>query len=205
MAVTSTTGSSSRFSIVMSSFVFDECGLPSSSKQTPNSWSTTTIRWILTSAPTRIVWWFSIHAVAIVNCVRWIGTGTRSRNLGCLRVTEKGEICPIPNLRKDLYLKEYAHFNTQISPSYWNPCGGLIHLEEGSSIERMSHPYDLPPTAICEKSGMMYLHQEEKKSLKKFYCVWMDSCVTCRMWRETGFRTEVRRKMEAMKLFWISS
>ena len=45
----------------------------------------------------------------------------------------------------------------------------------------MSHPYDLPSTAICEKSGMMYLHQEEKKNLKKFYCVWMSSCVTGRM------------------------
>lgn len=96
-------------------------------------------------------------------------------------MTEKGEICPIPIIRKDLYLKEYAHFNTQIAPSYWNPRGELIHLEKGSSIERMSHPYDLPSTAICEKSGMMYLHQEEKKSLKKFYCVWMGSCVTTRM------------------------
>lgn len=35
----------------------------------------------------------------------------------------------------------------------------------------MADPYTLPPTAICEKSGIMYLHQEEKKSLKRFHCV----------------------------------
>lgn len=50
----------------------------------------------------------------------------------------------------------------------------LTCLEEERLIESMSHPYDLPSTAICEKSGMMYLHKEEKKSLKKFYCVWTD-------------------------------
>ena len=35
----------------------------------------------------------------------------------------------------------------------------------------MADPYALPPTAICEKNGIMYLHQEEKKSLKRFHCV----------------------------------
>ncbi|KAK8802652.1 hypothetical protein WA171_006328 [Blastocystis sp. BT1] len=34
----------------------------------------------------------------------------------------------------------------------------------------MTQPYELPASAICEKSGMMYLHQEEKKNLKKFFC-----------------------------------
>ena len=75
----------------------------------------------------------------------------------------------------------HTEFKVQRPPSYWNPWEALIRLEEGRSIESMSHPYDLPPTAICEKSGMMYLHQEEKKNLKKFYCVWMSVCVSDRV------------------------
>ena len=27
-------------------------------------------------------------------------------------------------------------------------------------------------TAVNDKEGYLYLHQEEKKSLKKFFCVW---------------------------------
>lgn len=35
----------------------------------------------------------------------------------------------------------------------------------------MVSSYKLPSSAICEKEGFLYLHQVEKKSLKKFYCV----------------------------------
>ena len=35
----------------------------------------------------------------------------------------------------------------------------------------MTSVYKLPSAAICEKEGCMYLHQEDKKTLKKFFCV----------------------------------
>ena len=86
-------------------------------------------------------------------------------------MTENGAIGEIPSILEDLLFPTHTEFKALIPPSYWDPAGGLIRLEEGHPIESMSHPYDLPSTAICEKSGMMYLHQEEKKNLKKYYCV----------------------------------
>lgn len=65
---------------------------------------------------------------------------------------------------------------------------------------RMTQPYELPASAICEKSGMMYLHQEEKKNLKKFFCVFV-FVRELRNRRSKGINlhTRVHREMEQLR------
>ena len=49
---------------------------------------------------------------------------------------------------------------------------GLVFLYLAFAVYfEMTSVYMLPSTAICEKEGCMYLHQEDKKTLKKFFCV----------------------------------
>ena len=56
---------------------------------------------------------------------------------------------------------------------------------------------ELPSSAICEKSGMMYLHQEEKKNLKKYFCVFpfLISLIFS-LFMVISFPMGVRRRME---------
>ena len=63
----------------------------------------------------------------------------------------------------------------------------------------MTQPYELPASAICEKSGMMYLHQEEKKNLKKFFCVFVFVReLRNRQSEGTNLHMRVHREMEQL-------
>ena len=64
----------------------------------------------------------------------------------------------------------------------------------------MTRAYELPASAICEKSGMMYLHQEEKKNLKKFFCVFdFVQELRDRLSVAINLPMGVRRRMERLK------
>ena len=50
-------------------------------------------------------------------------------------------------------------------------CRIALYLVYGTPTPEMASTNKLPPSAICEKDGFLYLHQVEKKNLKMFYCV----------------------------------
>lgn len=65
----------------------------------------------------------------------------------------------------------------------------------------MSFPYKLPSSAVCGKEGLLYLYQEEKNSLKKFYCVTLFVCTFFyRVFAQIRLHMRTHKEMEMLFL-----
>lgn len=65
----------------------------------------------------------------------------------------------------------------------------------------MSLPYKLPSSAVCGKEGLLYLYQEEKNSLKKFFCVTPFVCsLFNRVYAQIHLHMRTHKEMEVLCL-----